>query len=85
MLRLMGLIVAATAQIGFNVTQTLHSVRGMGGDRPGIAAELTQRLADGGINLRGFSASVIGNQFAAYVAVDSLNEANKAIEILRSA
>jgi hypothetical protein len=77
--------IAAAAQVGFNVTQTLHSVRVTGRDRPGAAAELTQKLADGGINLRGFSASVIGNQFAAYIAVDSLDEANKAIEILKGA
>ena len=72
--------IAAAAQVGFNVTQTLHSVRVMGRDRPGAAAELTQKLADGGINLRGFSASVIGSQFVAYVAVDSLDEANKAMD-----
>ena len=77
--------IAAAAQVGFNVTQTLHSVRVMGRDRPGAAAELTQRLADGGINLRGFSASVIGGQFVAYVAVDSLSDANEAIEILKNA
>jgi hypothetical protein len=77
--------IAAAAQVGFNVTQTLHSVRIMGRDRPGAAAELTQKLAEAGINLRGFSASVIGSQFAAYVAVDSLNDAEKAIEILQKA
>ena len=57
----------------------------MGHDRPGVAAELTQRLADGGINLRGFSLSVIGIQYLAYAAVDSLNDANKVIEILKNA
>jgi hypothetical protein len=77
--------IAAAAQVGFNVTQTLHSVRVIGLDRPGAAAELTQKLADGGINLRGFSASVNGSRFVAYVAVDSLVEANKAIEILKEA
>lgn len=74
--------IRAAAQVGFNVTQSLHSVRVMGRDRPGIAAELTQKLADGRINLRGFSASVIGTQFVAHVAVDSLDDANKSIEIL---
>ncbi len=74
--------IAAAAEVGFNVTQTLHSVRVMGPDRPGAAAGLTQKLADGGINLRGFSASVIGTQFVAYIAVDSLDDANKAMEIL---
>jgi hypothetical protein len=39
--------IRAAAQVGFNVTQSLHSVRVMGPDRPGIAAELTQKLADG--------------------------------------
>jgi hypothetical protein len=76
---------AAAAQLGFNVTHTLHSVQVMGRDRPGIAAELTQKLADAGVNLRGFSASVIGTQFVAYIAVDSLQDANQAIEILKKA
>jgi predicted amino acid-binding ACT domain protein len=57
----------------------------MGQDRPGIAAELTQKLADAGINLHGFSASVIGTQFVAYVGVDSLEDAEKAMEILKKA
>ena len=74
--------IGAAAQVGFNVTHTLHSVRVLGHDRPGIAAELTQKLADAGINLRGFSASVIGTQFVAYIAVDSLQAANQAMEIL---
>ena len=74
--------IAAAAQVGFNVTHTLHSVRVVGRDRPGVAAELTQKLADAGINLRGFSAAVIGRQFIAYVAVDSLQDANQVIEIL---
>ena len=39
-------------------------------------------MPTGGVNLRGFSASVIGTQFLAYVAVDSLDDANKVIEIL---
>ncbi len=77
--------IRAAAEVGFNVTQTLHSVRVMGRDQPGIAATLIEKLADGGINLRGFSASVIGPQFVAYVAVDSVDDANKAIEILEKA
>jgi hypothetical protein len=77
--------IAAAAQVGFNVTRTLHSVRAMGRDRPGVAAELTQKLANAGINLRGFSASVIGTQFVAYAALDSLQDANRAIEILKKA
>ena len=75
--------ISAAADAGFNVTRHLHSVRIMGADRPGIAAVLAQKLADGGINLRGFSASVIGEQFVAYAAVDSLDDADKATAILK--
>ena len=77
--------ISAAAQVGFNITRRHHSVRVMGPDKPGIAAVVTQRLADGGINLSGFSASVIGTQFVAYVAVDSLDDANKAMEVLAKA
>src|SRR5437867_3643463 len=66
--------IAAAAQVGFNVTRTVHSVRVIGRDRPGIAAELTQKLADAGLNLRALSESVIGIQFVAYVAVDSVQD-----------
>ena len=70
--------IAAAAQVGFNVTQTLHSLRVIGMNRPGIVGELAQKLADAGINLRGFSASVLGTQFIAYAAVDSLQDAKRA-------
>jgi hypothetical protein len=77
--------IRAAADAGFNVTRRLHSVRVMGADQPGIAAVLSERLAAAGINLRGFSASVIGTQFVAYAAVDSLEDADKAIRILEQA
>jgi hypothetical protein len=73
------------AQGGFNVTRRHHQVRVIGPDRPGIAAELTQKLAEAGINLTGFSACVIGAQFVAYAALDSLDDANKAISVLAKA
>lgn len=75
--------IRVAAQAGFNMTQSLYSVRVMGADRPGVAAELVEKLADGGINLRGFSACVIGKQFVAFAAVDSLSDADRAMQILR--
>jgi predicted amino acid-binding ACT domain protein len=74
--------IRAASQLGFNVTQSLHSIRIMGQDKAGIVAELTQALAEGGINLRGLAATVIGSQFVAYVGVDSLDDTNKVIDIL---
>ncbi|WP_321965325.1 ACT domain-containing protein [Paraburkholderia sp. J7] len=77
--------IRAATQAGFSVTPSLHSIRVMGLDQLGIIALLTQTLADGGINLRGVSAAVLGTQFIAYIAVDSLGDAEKAIDILQRA
>jgi len=77
--------IAAAAQVGFNVSHTVHSVRVMGPDRPGCAANLAQKVAEAGINLRGFSATVIGTQFVAYLALDSRHDADRLIKILNHA
>lgn len=74
--------IAAAAQMGFNVTHTLHSVQVLGPNRDGIAAEITLKVSEAGINLRGFSASAIGDRFAAYLAVDSVQDARSIIGVL---
>ena len=77
--------IRAAAQVGFNVNRRHHSVRVTGPDRPGVAAEVAQKLAEAGINLTGFSASVIGTQFVAYASLDSLDDANKVVKALEKA
>jgi len=77
--------IRAATQAGFSVSQSLHSIRVMGLDQLGIIAQLAQMLADGGISLRGVSAAVLGTQFIAYIAVDSLDDVEKAIDILQRA
>lgn len=74
--------IETAAQLGFNVTRSVNTVRVMGPDRRGIAAELAKKIADQGINLRGFSASAIGSQFVAYLALDSREEADRAKNVL---
>jgi len=76
--------VSAASQVGFNVNRRHHYVRVLGPDKPGVAAELAQKVADAGINLTGFSASVIGAQFVAYVGLDSPEDADQVIRILQS-
>jgi hypothetical protein len=75
--------IAAAADLGFNVTRSVHSVRVDGDNRPGLAADVTGKLADAGITLRGFSAAVIGKRFIFYIGFDSKDDAKKAIEILQ--
>jgi UTP:GlnB (protein PII) uridylyltransferase len=77
--------IRAATQAGFSITPSLHSVRVMGLDQLGIIAQLAQTLADEGINLRGVSAAVLGTQFIAYLAIDSLDDAEKVVDILRRA
>lgn len=74
---------ATAAELGFNVTSNLHSVRVEGKNKPGIASELIQNLAGANINLRGFSAAVIGSRFILYIGLDSIADVEKAINLLQ--
>ncbi|HOD34330.1 MAG TPA: hypothetical protein PLR20_02000 [Syntrophales bacterium] len=74
--------VRAAANLGFDVTRSLHELRVQGKNKPGIAADLTEKLAAAKINLRGFSGAVIGTQFILYIGLDSADDAKKAAAIL---
>jgi ACT domain-containing protein len=69
-------IQAATVS-GFSVSNGMHSVRIEGENKPGIAAELAGKIGESGINLRGFSAAVIGTKFVVYLALDTPEDAHK--------
>ena len=75
-------VVEAAKGMGFNVTESVQAVRLEGNDAPGVGADITCKLADAGINLRGFSAAVTGGKFIAYVGFDNAGDADKAVEIL---
>ena len=75
--------IATAANLGFNVTRSVHSVRVDGDNRPGLAADVTKILADAGITLHGFSAAVIGQRFIFYIGFDSKEDAEKAVELLQ--
>ncbi len=75
--------VRAAKQAGFAKSDSLHSVRLEGPDKPGEGARITQALAEAGLNLRGFSAAALGRKFVAYIAVDSPADATKAMRVLQ--
>ena len=77
--------VAAAADLGFNVTNSVHSVRVEGENKPGVTAELTEKLAAARINLRGLSVAVIGARFILYIGLDNAADAVKAVKILKQA
>lgn len=73
----------AAATLGFNLTARVYSVRVEGQNQPGIAAGLAAKLAAAGLNLRGFSAAVLGTRFILYVGLDSADDAAKALTVLQ--
>jgi hypothetical protein len=75
--------IAAASNLGFNVTRSVYSIRVDGDNKPGLAADVTQVLADAGITMRGFSAAVIGARFIFYIGFDSKDDVKKATELLQ--
>lgn len=73
---------AATAS-GFKKSDSLHSVRVAGTDRPGVGAQITAALAAAGVNLRGLSAGAVGKRFVAHLALDTAADASKAVRLLK--
>lgn len=69
---------------GFIRTESLHSVRVEGLDKPGLGARITRQLGQAGINIRGYSATVIGRKFVAYLALDLDDDAKKAMRIIKN-
>jgi hypothetical protein len=75
----------AAGTAGLQTTDSLHSLRVEGPDRPGLGTKMTRALADGGINLRGISAAALGRRSVTYFAFDSGADADAAARILRKA
>jgi hypothetical protein len=75
--------IKAAKNAGFEKTKSLHGVRVATGNKPGYGAELTGRLADAGINLRGLSGAAIGNRAVFHIAFDTSADANKAKRLLK--
>lgn len=77
--------VKAASTLGFNLTGSVDAVRVEGDNVPGAAARLTELIADAGINVRGFSAAVIGPRYIAYIGFDSPGDSRKAAHIIQEA
>jgi hypothetical protein len=75
--------VRAASILGFNVSNSIKSVRVEGDNRPGVASEITEKLAAAGINLHGFSGAVIGARFILYIGLDTAKDAEKAVAIIK--
>ena len=75
--------VKAGQAAGFQKSEGLHSVRIEGADKPGIGSKMTKALADAGINLRGISGAALGSKFVTHLALDTAEDATKALAVLK--
>ena len=75
--------IKAAEAAGFQKTESLHSLRVAGADRPGMGAKLTRALAQAGINLRGLSAAALGKRCVSHLALDTAKDAAKAAAVLK--
>jgi hypothetical protein len=75
--------IKAAEATGFLKTESLHSLRIQGIDKPGLGAKLTRALSEAGINLRGFSAAALGKQHVTHLVLDTAQDAAKAVAALK--
>lgn len=75
--------VRAAQEAGFKKSESIHGVRVEGGDKPGLGGKIARSLAEAGISFRGMQGSVIGRNFISFIALDSADDAAKAVKILR--
>lgn len=73
----------AATEEGFNLSSHMHSLQVKGQNEPGMAAKISRKIGEAGLNLRGFSGAVIGTQFVVHLAFDTEEAARKAIAALQ--
>jgi hypothetical protein len=74
--------VRAARTAGLFETHNPVVLRVEGDNEAGLAHRLTQRWALEGINLQGLTMAVLGRKFVGYAAFDTVDDANKAAQIL---
>lgn len=74
--------VRAARSVGLSESHDTVVLRVEGDNQAGLAHRLTQQWALAGINLQGLTMSVLDNQFVGYAAFDTVEDANKAAQIL---
>jgi hypothetical protein len=73
----------AAQDAGIAKTDTIHAVRIEGSDKPGLGAKIARALGEAGISFRGLTAIAIGSKFVSYLALDSADDAVKAIALIK--
>lgn len=76
-------VVKAARGTGFAKPDNVHSVRIEGSNRAGTTEKIARALADAGVSFRALSATALGTKFVSYLALDTADDAVKAISVLK--
>src|SRR5689334_19243699 len=76
-------VVRAAQEAGFRKSETIHGIRVEGTDKAGLGGRIARALAEAGLSCRGLQASVIGRNFLSFIALDTAEDAAKAVKVLR--
>ena len=74
---------AAAQSIGMHKSTHMKTLRLDGPNKPGVVAVVTAALGEAGINLRGVSAVAVGNKCVVNIAVDTPDDATKAVRVIK--
>ncbi len=74
----------AAGAAGFAPASDIYALRVEGDDRAGAGHRLANAIAGAGVSFRGLSASVFGNKYVCYVALDTPGDAQRTAEALRA-
>ncbi len=74
----------AAASLGFSEAGRIATLRVEGTTRAGFGARLARAVGDAGINLRGFTGSVIGRKFVCFLGFDRPEDAAAAADAIRA-
>ena len=73
----------AAEEAGFKRSETIHGIRVEGTDKAGTGARIARALAEAGISFRGIQAAALGRNFVSFIALDSADDAARAVKLLR--
>ncbi len=76
-------VLAAAEQAGFRRAENMHGVRIEATDKPGLGAKIARTLADAGISFRALNGTAVGKNSLGFIAVDTADDAAKAVKALR--
>ncbi len=75
----------AARQAGLSPASNIATLRVEGPNRAGTGHRILKAIGDASVNVRGVSAVVVGNKFAAYIGFDNAADANAAAKAIKAA